>query len=104
MAFMEIPLSSGAQSFTVTLGDNRFKLRFIYLNAVGGGWFMDVESLNKGRAVYGVPLVCGVDLFSQYQHLGFGHFYAVYDGDKNAEPSYSDMGKALRLYWSDEDD
>ena len=97
MAFMEIPSSSGAQSFTVTLGDNRFKLRFIYLNAVGGGWF-------KGRAVYGVPLVCGVDLFSQYQHLGFGHFYAVYDGDKNAEPSYSDMGKALHLYWSDEDD
>lgn len=98
----EIPLNTGAQSFTVNLGGTQFKMRLIYRNAVGGGWFLDMEKVDKTDAIYGIPLLIGIDLLEQYQHKGFGHLMATLESGQGGNPTYEDMGTALHLFWSSE--
>ena len=102
MTTFEIPLETGAQSFTVNLGGNVYKLRLIYRNAVGGGWFLDIERPADSSALYGIPLLVNIDLLAQHQHRGFGHLMATLDGDESGQPTYEDMGITLHLYWSEE--
>lgn len=103
MAMVGIPLSTGAHKFTIRLGESRYRFTFIYRKAVWGGWFLDVENLSTGKSVYGIPLLLGRDLLSQYQHLGFGHLYVELEGEQGREPTYNDMGKVINLYWSDDE-
>ena len=102
MAIYSIPLAEGNQTFTITLGESRFRLTFIYRKAFLGGWFMDIENLNGSEALYSVPILCECDLLEQYPHKGFGHFWAVLGSRQREYPTFEDMGKALKLYWSDE--
>ena len=37
-----IPLSTGAQQFTIKLGENALQIRLVWREAQGGGWFMDL--------------------------------------------------------------
>lgn len=99
----EIPLDAGAQSFTVNLGGVQYKMTVVWREAVGGGWFLDMERADKTEAIYGLPLLPCVDLLAQHEHLGFGHLMATLEsGEAGQRPTYDDMGNALHLYWSEE--
>lgn len=96
-----IPLSEGAQRFSIGLGDFQYQLSLIYREAVGGGWFLDLVRADGTDAIYGLPLVTGVDLLAQHQYKGFGHLYVELEGGSPRTPTYDDMGKTISLYWED---
>lgn len=98
----EIPLDSGAQSFTISLGETRYRFRFVYRVADCGGWFLDMERTDGADAVCGIPLLLNIDLLAQYQHKGFGHLWATRDRGSGEHPTYDDMGSSIRLFWSEE--
>lgn len=100
--FFEIPLSTGAQSFTINLGGVQYQMRLIFRNAVGGGWFLDMERTDGSAAIYGLPLLTETDLLEQYQYKGFGHLLARLENGEKGYPTYEDMGVGLHLYWSEE--
>lgn len=102
MATYEIPLDPGAQSFSVNLGGVQYKFRLIYRNAVGGGWFLDMEKADGTDGILGIPLLVGIDLLAQHAHKGFGHLMATMESGKSGHPTYEDMGSALHLFWSNE--
>lgn len=102
MAIFSIPLAEGNQKFTIMLGETRYRLRFVYRNATLGGWFMDIERVDGAGALYSIPLICNCDLMAQFPYKGFGHFWAVIANSKEEYPTFDDMGKNLRLYWSEE--
>lgn len=102
MAFYEIPLSTGAQSFTVNLGGIQYRMTLTYRNSVGGGWFLDMQRVDETDAILGIPLLIGIDLLRNYEHKGFGHLVALLDSGAKAEPSFEDMGSTIRLYWNPE--
>lgn len=99
---LKIPLTKGAQRFSIELGGHEYRLSLIYRNAVGGGWFLDMARTDKTGAIYGIPLLLNIDLLEQYQHKGFGHLYARLDGvESEREICFKDMGANLSLLWSD---
>ena len=100
MATYEIPLTAGAQRFTVNLGGIQYRMTLTYRNAVGGGWFLDMERIDEADAIFGMPLLIGIDLLAQYEHKGFGHLAAFMDAGATGEPSFDDMGSTIHLYWS----
>lgn len=101
MAKYQIPLSEGSQTFSITLGDHQCKISVIYRDAVGGGWFIDVERTDGSAAVFGLPLVTGVDLLAQHKHLGLGGLSVQWSGGGMEYPSFEDMGKTVTVLWDD---
>ncbi len=102
MTMYQIPLTTGAQSFTINLGDVQYKMTLIYRDAEGGGWFLDMERSDGTDAIYGIPLVLGVDLLAQHSYKGFGHLYLNMDGGVTHRPTYEEMGKTVILTWTNE--
>lgn len=101
MAQYQIPLAEGSQTFSITLGDYQCKVSVIYREADGGGWFIDVERTDGSAAVYGLPLVTGVDLLAQHKHLGLGGLSVQWSGGGMEYPSFEDMGKTVTVLWDD---
>lgn len=103
MARYQIPLVAGSQSLAIGLGDFQYQLTIVYrwTKGDGGGWFLDLVRSDGSGAVYGLPIITGVDLLGQHQYLGFGHLYAELEGGASRRPTYEDMGAALSLYWDD---
>ena len=98
----QIPLSEGAQSYAITLGDFTYQITIIYRGAEGGGWFMDIVRADGTDAIYGIPLVLGVDLLEQYQYKDMGHLFVEMDAGATRAPSYDDMGSTISLFWEDD--
>lgn len=101
MAEFLIPLSSGAQSFTIALGKVQYKLTLIYRDAEDGGWFLDIERQDTNDGLFGIPLVLGADLLEQHAYKRFGHLRCELDGQSKRNPTYEDMGSVLSLMWSE---
>lgn len=101
MAQYRVPLSEGAQSFAISLGDFQYMLTLVFRDAEGGGWFLDMVRADGSGQIYGIPLVLGVDLLAQHKHLGFGGLFAQMEGGAGRYPTYEDMGKLLTLIWDD---
>jgi hypothetical protein len=101
MAQFQIPLAEGSQTFSITLGDYQCKVSVIYREADVGGWFIDVERTDGSAAVYGLPLVTGVDLLAQHKHLGLGGLSVQWSGGGMEYPSFEDMGKTVTVLWDD---
>ena len=100
---IRIPLSSVAQKFSITLGKYFLSFTLIYRDAVdGGAWYLDIATSDGSIAIYGMPLVCGVDLLAQFQHRGLGHLTARVIGQNSVSvPTYSDMGSNIELLWDE---
>lgn len=100
----QIPLSTGAQSFSAKLGDQTYLITLIYREADGGGWFLDVER-SDGEALLGAPLVTNVNLLGQfaYKRMGAALWCELSSRPRQLpyEPTYGDMGRNLTLYWSE---
>jgi hypothetical protein len=95
---VEVPLSADSALFPITLGGVRLFLRFIWRNAGGAGWVMDVLDDGQVDMVTGLPLVTGLDLLSQHKHLGIpGELWVMTDADRDAVPTYTNLGTDSHL-------
>lgn len=102
MTMYKIPLATGAQSFTINLGEVQYRMTLIYRDADGGGWFLDMERIDETDAIYGIPLLLGIDLLAQFAHKDFGHLYVNMDGGMNHRPTYEEMGNTVILTWTND--
>ena len=60
-----------------------------------------MERTDGSAAVYGLPLVTGVDLLAQHKHLGLGGLSVQWSGGGMEYPSFEDMGKTVTVLWDD---
>lgn len=97
---IRIPLTKGAQRFSIMLGSSYCDISLIWRDAQeGGGWFMDIAKADGSAKACGIPVLPGSDLLGQIQHRGLGHMYCTVNGRTDRAPTYDDMGGALSLYW-----
>lgn len=93
----EIPLTSGAQSFSVPLAGVTYSMRLRCCGVEAPSWVLDVSTEAGDPLVSGLPLVTGCDLLAQHGHLGIGGgLYVVSDIDP---PTYASLGVATKLYF-----
>lgn len=105
-----IPLNNSPNSeyrFKMTIyGINRYlALRSVY-DELHELWRLDIKDINTNEQLFlGLPLLTGVDLFGQHQHLGLGSAYIVklYPADID-RPDNKSLGNIFALYWSDGND
>jgi hypothetical protein len=95
----EIPLSATDQRFNIPLNGVTYQLTTKWC-APASAWTLDIADEGGAALVNGIPLVTGVDLLEQHQHLGIaGQLVAQTDGDTFAVPTQSNLGSAGRLYF-----
>jgi hypothetical protein len=102
MQAFEIALNPRPERFRVTLPDSFvLTLTVAWRNRGGAGWVMDVADGNGVALLNGIPLVTGVDLLAQHQHIGIpGGLVVLSDGaDPLAPPTLAGLGIDSRLYY-----
>jgi PKD repeat protein len=98
----EIPLSSVAQSFTITLNgvEYLFLVRWSTQTGPQGTWILDIKDTSSNPILSGIPLVTGTDLLAPYGHLNIGGAIEVQtDGDNKVIPTYDSLGKNSRMFF-----
>ena len=96
MATYEIPLSAKNQKFRIRLNGHSYYLKFMFLNR----WFMSISNELDKPMINNLPLVTGINLLEQHQHLINGSFIVVNNNEDESQ-KFSDLGILIRLYWSD---
>lgn len=100
MITYEIPLSPNPQVFGIVLSGTSYRMTFVYRDAPGAGWVMDIADANDNPLVCGIPLVTGIDLLSQYRYLGFvGGLVVDSDGNPDDVPTYDNLGITSHLWY-----
>lgn len=98
MALYKIPLQSANQKFNIQLGSNSYKLQLIYRI---DQWFVDILDTAGNYLIAGLPLNSGDNLLIQHQHIISGALY-VLNMNEDESQLFSDLGREITLYWSDE--
>jgi len=100
MAVYEIPLSPTPQRFSITLAGVEYQLVVRWVDALEGGWAIDIGDSNGAPIVSGAPLVTGVDLLAQYKYLNFGGQLIVQtDHSVDAVPTFDNLGETSHLFF-----
>ena len=93
----EIPLTPDNQQFTTQISNVTYTNRTLWRDAVG--WDIDLRDSAGTDIIAGIPLVTGVDLLAQYQHLGLGFaLWVVCDAEGQEYPTKTDLGSGSHLY------
>lgn len=96
----EIPTIARAQRFTIELTDGVQYAWTLRWNQWTQAWFANVDKPDGTPVLDGIMLVTGVDLFSQFEHLGFGGALIVQtDNDSDAVPTLENLGTLGHLYF-----
>ncbi len=93
-----IPLTAiAAQSFSVTLDDEQFRLRIIW-NSREESWRLDISDDTDVRLVSGLKIVPNRVLNSEYQgaKLPKGFLLAISSAPK-VKPTFDSLGTTLKL-------
>lgn len=101
MNIFKLPLLAGTpQTFLIPLAGQTWRFDFQYRNFQDAGWVFDVLTENGTPIVCGIPLVVGVDLFTQYDYLGLpGPLVIVNDEDGDlSAPTFEGLGLTSNLY------
>lgn len=97
MALYEIPLIKTNQQFNVRLGSIIYKLRLIYRLDT---WFLDISDSAGQLMLAALPMVQGVNLLEQHEHLIKGGLY-VLNSNADESQSFNDLGVKIQLFWRD---
>lgn len=97
MALYEIPLIKTNQQFNIRLGSVIYKLRLIYRSDT---WFLDISDSAGQLMLAALPMVQGVNLLEQHQHLIKGGLY-VLNSNADESQSFNDLGVKIQLFWKD---
>ena len=95
----EIPLSSGAQKFSIRLGENTLQIRLVWREAERVGWFIDLFDNDGLDLITGIQLRSGRNILEEHAHLGLGALTVSLDVDTSRDPPYDEMGSKVQLYW-----
>lgn len=99
MASSEIVLQPQGQQFTLQLRGVVYKLRVRWMDALLGGWMLDILTEQGVPIVTSLPLVTGSDLLAQHRHLGLGiQLIVASSGDVDSPPTLTGLGTETRLY------
>lgn len=97
MATYEIPLGNYPQSFSISLAGTVYQLTVLWR---GTFWALDIADKDGNPLVRGIPLVCGLDLLSPYQYMGFaGSLYVQGDANAGDAPDFFNLGITQKLYF-----
>lgn len=99
MTTYEIPTQPRNQSFRISLNDVEYQVIQRW-NASINAWVINVNMTDGSPLVHGIALVTGVDLLSQFEHLGLGGAIVVQsDTSVDAVPDYETLGSTGHLYF-----
>lgn len=99
MSAFEIPLSTEAQQFKISLGGTTYGVN-LYWNEQSGSWCIDLSDSSGNPLLNGIPLVANVNLLEQYAYLNIGGQLIVQsDNDPNAAPTSDNLGTVSHLYF-----
>lgn len=99
MTVAEIPTAPRAQLFRITLGGVEYQITQRW-NTPNNCWFVDIADTDGTPRLLGLMLVTGVDLLSQFAHLGIGGQMVVQtDHDADVVPNYTSLGDTGHLYY-----
>jgi len=101
---IEMPIEAiPAQSFTVQLTVNKYKLD-IQWNDRGEYFTMSIfEDITGVAIAHGLPLILGQDVLSPYNY-GLGAFIMVDTSNRGQEASVESFGARSKLCWFSEDE
>lgn len=101
---IEMPIENvPAQSFTVQLTDDKYKLD-IQWNDRGQYFTMSISEDTTGVAIaHGLPLVLGQDVLSPY-NFGIGSFIMVDTSNRGEDTTIDEFGARFKLCWFSEDE
>ena len=104
MSIARIPTSPEPQRFLITLAAGQtYQLVTQYRDAPEAGWTLDIGEPNGTPIISGIPLVTGINLLAQYQHLIVGSLFVLSDVETWAVPGFSDLGVSSHLYFDGDD-
>ena len=102
MNYFEVPMTPLPQRIAITLAGNPWNLA-VYWNDILGVWVLDISDQSQVPVLTGIPIVAGVDLLAQHQHLGFGGSLVVQsDANSFADPTFENFGLGSRLIFATE--
>lgn len=98
MATFEIPLSSRAQRFSISLAGVSYTF-VVRWSTPSNNWILDIYDVNDVLLLASLPFVTGANLLEQFEYLQFGfELWVQSDGDKEAVPTYANLGTESHLY------
>lgn len=95
-----IPLLNIPQKFAIDLNGKAYIMLCRY-NPEMPNWSISMQDGDTEEFIFtGLPLVTGLDLLSQFAHLGIeGSFIVFTDGDDLATPTEFNLGVESNLYY-----
>ena len=104
MSIARIPTSPEPQRFLITLAAGQtYQLVTQYRATPEAGWILDIGEPDSTPIISGIPLVTGINLLAQYQHLIVGSLFVLSDVDMWAAPGFPDLGVSSHLYFDGDD-
>lgn len=96
MSLYEIPLSAKNQKFKIRLNGTTYQFKFVFRKR----WYLDLADPSNQPLINGLPLVHGINLLEQYQHVIRGALIML-NSHEDESQSLNDLGSKIKLYWSD---
>lgn len=98
MSLNLIPLLNRPQKFSIQIKGITYQFELVWSNAELGGWTLTISKPDDTVLIAGIPLVTGIDLLAQYQHiLNFSLYAATQDG---SNPPFAGLGTFTQLFYA----
>ena len=94
----KIPMTAIPQRFRVDMAGAEYEIVSRWNGAVSS-WVLDLYDANRDPMIMCIPMVCGIDLLSQYGYLSIGaELWVLTDGDDTAPPTIDNLGSESNLF------
>lgn len=95
-----IPLTNVPQRFTIELSGVAYIIVCKW-NGEMPAWTLDIfDEVTRQPLIANLPLVAGVNLLTQFEHIGIpGKLFVYTDGDEFAPPTLDNLGQEANLYY-----
>ena len=86
-------------SVQATLDGSVYRLSFRWISNESA-WYFDLEGITDPEIVlYGVKLVCGLDLLEPYGLIGLGELWLINMSGSTDDPGFEDIADDFVLYY-----
>ena len=95
---VQIPFEAIAQSFAITLGGVALQFATQW-NEYNEAWEVSIYDDSGVLLIGSLPLVCGVNILEQHQHVITGAIVCYTDGNPDAPPTEGNLGATSNAYY-----
>lgn len=95
----KIQFSNHPEEFGITLLDQEFVIRSCW-NDQSHNWEIDIFDQSMQPVVTSIPLICGVNLLKQHQHILPTILFCYTDGNENSIPTFDNLGTEANVYFA----